>query len=46
MAHDFHSLGPLTGMHAFSSSLQNAMESEAKSLKNFYWPRLSFTLAS
>lgn len=46
VVHEFHSLGPITGMRVFSSSLQNRMESETKSLKNFYWPRLSFTLAS
>lgn len=46
LVHEFLSLGPITGVHIFSSSLQNGMESEAKSLKNFYWPRLSFVLAS
>ena len=45
VVHELHPLGPVTGVHVFSS-LQNGMGREAKALKNFYWPRLSFTLAS
>lgn len=39
------SLSPTTGMHVFSPPLWNGMESKPESLKNFYWPCLSFTLA-
>ena len=38
-------VSPITSMHVFPPPLQNGMESKPESLKNFYWPCLSFTLA-
>lgn len=38
-------VSPITSMHVFSPPRQNGMESKPESLKNFYWPCLSFTLA-
>ena len=38
-------ISPITSMHVFSPPRQNGMESKPESLKNFYWPCLSFTLA-
>lgn len=39
------SLSPIISMQVFSPSLQNGMESNSESLRNFCWPCLSFTLA-